>query len=140
MNNYTYKHKNVDTIDFCCIDHFIEEIVEELCDAEEEFVSTSIIANGEFTHDLIKILLSDENDFDMYIVNFDAEDYCGEYIVTITNDFKLFCEPMYRDNKYGEGYLTAESDYVYLLEDSNFKILDSITSDKIIIFGFGDED
>ena len=138
MNNYTCKHKEIDHIDYCCIYHFIEAIVAELCDTDEEYASTSIIANDEFTHDLVKVLLSDDVDFDMDVINFDSEDYCGKYIVTITNDFKLFCEPMYRDNKYGKGYLTAESEHVYVMEDVNDEVLDHINSNDIVVFGFED--
>jgi hypothetical protein len=145
MNKYSHKNKEPNVTNFCCINHFVEEIIDELFNSDEEFASTSIVANKEFSQDLIRVLLSlkDEDDdfvFDMAMVSFDSVEYDSEYIISIGTDFEVWCEPMWRENEYSTGYLNTESEHAYVLDDSNFKVLDNIDCDDITIFGFEDNE
>ena len=128
--------------DFCCIHGFIENVVDEICDhVNDDGYSIDIVANGELTEDLIRCLLSIETEddgfmFNMKAVDYDSFEYNGEYILTINNDFELWCEPAYRDNEFGEGYIYTESDDCYVYEDSNREVMDKIESGNVTIFGF----
>jgi len=146
MNNYTYKCTN-NVKDYCCIHHFICEVVDEILDSNKDYTSTTIVANGELAQNLLRILLSltvDKTDgeflFNMGMVEFNDIEYDKEYYISINSDFEVWCEPAYRKNKYGIGYVFDEADYTYIHENSNFKILDKIESDNVTIFGFEDEE
>lgn len=141
MNNYTYKCTD-NVKDYCCIYHFVEEIIGELFDTDKDFSSTTIVANGELAQDLIRLLLSttmeDDDDFvfHMGMVDFNSIEYGKEYYISMNTDFEVWCEPAWHDGI----YYTDEADYTYVYEDSDYKILDKVESDNITIFGFEDED
>ena len=146
MNNYTCKYDGVEVEDYCCIRHFLESVIEEVFDTDDEFSSTTIVANGELAQDLIRLLLTTtmENDddfvFDMGIINFNSIEYDKEYYISINTDHEILCSPAYQDDEYGTGYLTDEADFTYIYEDCDYKILDKVESDNVTIFGFEDED
>ena len=143
MNNYTYKCTD-NVKDYCCICHFVEEIIGELFDTDKDFSSTTIVANGELAQDLIRLLLSttmeDDDDFvfHMGMVDFNSIEYGKEYYISINNDYEVWCEPAYHYDK--ECYYNDETDRAYIYEDCSYKILSKIESDNITIFGFGDEE
>ena len=144
MNNYSCKYDGVEVEDYCCIRHFLEAVIEEVFDTDDEYSSTTIVAKGDLAQDLIRLLLSmqidDEDDgnflFHMCMVDFDSIEYDKEYYISINNDFEVWCEPAYHDGI----YYTDEADITYVGEDSDYKILDYVESDDITIFGFGDEE
>jgi hypothetical protein len=78
--------------------------------------------------------------FDFGMVDFNSIEYGKEYIVTVNNDLELWCEPAYRDNEYGDGYIASDSNLAYMYEDSDYEVTDKLDSDNIIIFGFNGED
>ena len=142
MYNYTCKHDDIEVKDYCCIKHFLESIIEELFDTDDEFSSTTIVASGDLAHDLIRLLLSmqidDEDDdnylFHMGMVDFDSIEYDKEYYISINNDFEVWCEPAYHDGI----YYSDEADHTYVYEDSDYKVLEKVESDDVTIFGFED--
>ena len=142
MNNYTCKYDGVEVEDYCCIKHFLESIIEEVFDTDDEFASTTIVAKGDLAEDLIRLLLSttmeDDDDFvfHMGMVDFDSVEYNQEYYISINTDHEVWCEPACHDGI----YYTDEADFTYVSEDSDYKILDYVESDDITIFGFGDEE
>ena len=146
MNNYACKYDGVEVEDYCCIRHFLDSVIEEVFDTDDEYSSTTIVAHGELAQDLIRLLLTvtmeDDDDFvfDMGIVNFNSIEYDKEYYISITTDHEIFCCSAYQDDEYGKGYLIDGADHTYIFEDCNYKILDKIESDDITIFGFEDED
>ena len=142
MNNYACKYDGVEVEDYCCIRHFLDSVIEEVFDTDDEFSSTTIVANGELAQDLIRLLLSttmedDDNFvFHMGMVDFDSIDYDKEYYISINTDHEIMCDKAYHDGT----YYIDEADFTYVYEDSDYKILDKVNSDKIIIFGFEDEE
>jgi len=140
-------NKYAEVKDFYCIHEFTEEIVTELLEHEyDDFYTTNIVANGELTKALIKLLLSIESEdvsFDIGSIDFksiESDDYNKEYLLSISNDMEIWCEPAWQDNEYRTGYLDLEAESTYIFEDSDFEVLDSITSDAVTIFGFECED
>jgi len=144
MNNYTYEHNDVKVKNYCCIKHFLESVANEIIDSGKDFTSTTIVANGELTQDLIRLLLSttmeDDDDFvfHMGMVDFNSIEYGKEYYISINNDYEVWCEPAYHYDK--ECYYNDKTDRAYIYEDCSYKILSKIESDNITIFGFGDEE
>ena len=138
MNNYTYKHNNVEVEDYCCINHFLDAVIEEVFDTDSEFASTTIVAKGDLAEDLIRLLLSttmeDDDDFvfHMGMVDFDSVEYNQEYYISINTDHEVWCEPACHDGI----YYTDEADHTYVSEDSDYKILGCVESDDVTIFGF----
>ena len=132
--------------DYCCIHGFVDTIVDKILDhVNDDSYSIDIIANGDLTEDLIRCLMAIETDddgfmFNMQDVDYNGLEYNGEYVLTINNDFELWCEPAYRDNEYGEGYIASDSNLAYVYEDSDYEVTDKLDSDNIIIFGFNGED
>ena len=139
-------NKYAEVKDFYCIHEFVEEIVNELLDNDDDFYTINVIAKGEFTKDLIKLLLSIETEdvsFDVGSIDFksiESDDYNKEYLLSISNDMELWCEPAWQHNEYRTGYLDLEAESTYILDDSNFEVLDKVESDMITIFGFEYED
>ena len=146
MNNYTCNHDDIGVEDCCCINHFLDSVIEEVFDTDSDFSSTTIVASGELAQDLIRLLLSttmeDDDDFvfHMGMVDFDSIEYDQEYYISINTDHEVWCCPSYQDDEYGKGYLIDGADHTYIFEDCNYKILDKIESDVVTIFGFEDED
>ena len=138
--------KDTEVKDFCCIHGFIDKIVDKICNhLNDDHYSIDIIANGDLAQDLIRCLMAVQTDsdgfmFDFGMVDFNSIEYGKEYIVTVNNDLELWCEPAYRDNEYGDGYIASDSNLAYMYEDSDYEVTDKLDSDNIIIFGFNGED
>lgn len=137
----------VEVIDFCCVDGFVEDVVGKIVSNLDDYYSASVISDGCVTQELIKTFLAmvveiedfGIADFDLGAIRFDPEDYGKEYVLTIANDFEIWCEPMWRDNEYGVGYIDVEDDFVYIHGDCNYKVLEHIDSEDTIIFGIDNE-
>jgi len=131
--------------DFCCIHGFTDKVLDDfLKHVNDDTYSVDIIANGYLIQDLIRLLMSVQTDnnefmFDFGMVNFDSIEYIGEYVLTINNDFELWCEPAYRDNEYGTGYIYTGSDKTYVQDEVNEDVMDKVETDNVIIFGFAGE-
>ena len=131
--------------DFCCIHGFTDNVIDDFLDhVNDDTYSVDIIANGYLIQDLIRILMSiktdnDEFMFDFGMVNFDSIEYSEEYVLTINNDFELWCEPAYCDNEYGTGYIYMDSDKTYIQDEVNEDVMDKVESDNVVIFGFTGE-
>lgn len=131
--------------DFCCIHGFTDKVLDNFLDhVNDDTYSVDIIANGYLIQDLIRILMSiktddDEFMFDFGMVDFNSIEYSGEYVLTINNDFELWCEPAYRDNEYSTGYIYMDSDKTYIQDEVNEDVMDKIDSEDVVIFGFTGE-
>lgn len=135
-----------ETKDFCCLDKFSEEVISKLVSLMDNLGSVSIVADGDVIQELVKRILSLEVEFkecgivefDLGVISFSPEEYDGynkEYILTLTSDFELWCEPMWRDNEYGTGYIDVESEAVYVYEDCDYQVLEKINSEDVVVFG-----
>ena len=130
--------------DFCCLDCFVDKLINDVLDHnDKDFYDISIVANGELTEKLFRLLAStqDENDeflFDFTWVDFSCE-YDKEYLITITNDLKLCLEQAYYKKENDEGYLYTESDKIFVYQDTDRNVLEKIDADQVTIFGFEGE-
>jgi len=137
------KTENTQIMDFCCIHELVADIVSKIENhINDDYYSIGVVANPDIAHELIKILLTkqyDDIDFTLGSINFcdiESGDYVKEYIVTVTNDLQLWCEPMWSDT-YNE-YLIVEVNDMYIYESSNYKVMKNISVNNTLIFGFLD--
>lgn len=144
MSKYDCEKRDIDTVDYCCMRHFAETVIEELFDTDED-ASTTIVVFGDMLDDLIRLMMTvqaegeDEFFFHTGMIDINNVEYDKEYYVTINTNRELWCEPAFHDNEYGTGYILTDDTHVYLYEDCNYSILDKVYSDDVIIFGFEDE-
>lgn len=136
MKNYNSK-----VVDFCCLNCFINDVIGTVFDSNEEYATVDIIAHGDLTQEIIREVLSIKIDedicpFSLGIIEFNPVNYDKEYVVSINKEMEIWCEPAWRDNEYGTGYVMMGGDEVYVHEDCNYKVWNSIDSDNIKIFGF----
>ena len=130
--------------DYCCINCFVDKLLNDVLDySDKDYYSIGIIANGELTEKLFRLLASiqDENDeflFDFTWVDFSCE-YDKEYLITITNDLKLCLEQAYYKKENDEGYLGIECDKAFIEGSVDRNVLDNLNADQVTIFGFEDD-
>lgn len=125
MDNYT------DIRDFYSLDSMVEHAVDNIRFDKSDYFTISIIANQTIAENIIRILISNYN-CKFGIFNFDNVDYGGDYIISLTKDMELYCQPDYQEN--GNRYIT-EADIIYVHEDVKADVLNGIEADEIIIFG-----
>lgn len=138
MNNY----KNPAIEDYCCLDSLCNAVLDSLLESEDRNVLVDIIANKDITQEVIRWFLAYDTDFgepfSLGMVEYNPVDYDREYVVSINSDYEVWCEPAWRDNEYGTGYITIGADVMYVYEDCSYKILDKAQCSNIKIFGFGE--
>lgn len=101
-----------------------------------DYRSVGIVAKYNEAKEIIKQLVCLGHDvYSIDIHNCDFDDYCDEYVITITDD-GIFCEKFVRDY----GYFTEESDVTYVSEEANSACLKHIDSDMVVSFQIGDDD
>lgn len=125
--------------DYCCLDCFLDSVL-RCYDKLNKHQGVSIIANSEISEILIKELLMFDEDrkFNISLIDINNEDYDLEYVITLSSNNTLWCEPAWRSNQYGTGYIGVESEYIFIHEDIPSSILKSAHSDNIIVFGIDD--
>lgn len=125
--------------DFCCMDCFLNEVLENVV-SEDDYKSVQIICNCELAEDVLKTLSNAEiNGFGLTyaMIEFNNEEYDKEYVISVTSEGELWCEPLWRStNEYHEaGYIYTEGDIVFIYKDDiNDEILDNIGAEVLVDF------
>jgi hypothetical protein len=103
--------------DYCCVPHFMEDVVNTLFNEDLEIDQVHIIADTYLTEAIFKTICQikvNDFEFDLTVVKFDAEDYdTDEYRITILNDGQVFVEPAIDKNAnyYDcDGFIFAETE------------------------------
>ena len=125
MDNYT------DIRDFYSLDSMVEHAVDNIRFDKSDCFSVDIIANETIAENIIRILILNYN-CKFGVFNFNNVDYSGDYIISLTSDMELYCQPDYQKN--GNRYNT-DADIIYVYEDVKADVLNSIEAHEIIIFG-----
>ena len=112
---YYEKSERVQHTSYCCINHFILDVLQTLLDEDMNNESVHIIADKYLVEKLIKIICQVSiNDFEFNLVRVDFnifEDSIDEYRITIFDDGDVFIEPAIDENAeyYGcDGFIFAE--------------------------------
>ena len=121
---------NIETLDFDTVDDFVDEIINNVL-GEEDYVNCTTVANYELVNSIIRKLLIVDESFNLSMIDIDNIDYDDLYYLTITSDFKIYCEPIY----YKGEQLLNESIYTYIHEDASWKVLDKLGNEFKCIFG-----
>lgn len=140
-----FKNSNeIEVKNYCNIDCLVSKTINKLLflECNDEYKCVGILTNSEMTEQLIKKYLEleieeDVNNhvcFKIGLIDFNPEDYFGEYIISLTNDLKLWVEPAIRNIKGEEKYVYSEFNVAYIYEDCNYKILNSVCAEYTEIF------
>ena len=101
-----------------------------------DYRSVGIVAKYNEAKEIIKELICLGHDIcSIDIHDYDFDDYCDEYVISITND-GIYCEKFLREY----GYFTEESDVTYISDESNSACLKHIESNMVFSFQIGDDD
>ena len=102
---------------YCCIPHFVQDVIATLFDEDLEIDQVNIIADTELTEVLFKTICQatiNDFEFELAVVDFDKyDDEVDEYCITILNDGQVFIEKAIDKNAdYYEcdGFIFAESE------------------------------
>lgn len=124
-------YKYTDNIrDFYSFEELTEHIFDNIIYDDSEYFSIDIIADEIISEILVKEFLS--TDFEIASIDFNNLDYQGDYIVSITSDMRLFCQPAF--GRSGDR-IYSEADITYIHEDVRSDVFGKIDADEIIIFG-----
>lgn len=131
--------------DFCCEDCLIDDIIQAILHLRK-FESVEIYAKANLIEELISRLHGlciDENEITFGVIDFDAceFDYAGEYVLSITDDYTLWCEPAMRLNEESGEFEPFNSEatlaYVYQ-EDCEQELINKLEECEVptLLFGF----
>ena len=127
MYNYT------DTKDYKSLDYLLIEIYDTLSKHKyDSYFQIDVIVTGKFIQNILLYFMN--YDYSIQYLKYNNFDYDKEYIFNITNENKLYLQPMWLNDDVG--YVNPESDICYMYEDINYKILDKVYCKNKIIFGF----
>jgi hypothetical protein len=111
------KSERVQHENYCCIPHFLEDVLDTLFSEDLEIDQVHIIADTYLTEAIFKIICQttiNDFEFDLTVIKFDTEDYdTDEYRITILNDGEVFVEPAIdKDAEYYDcdGFIFVESE------------------------------
>lgn len=104
----------------------VRDIIEIL---QKDGGHVSIVCRNEDAEFIIKDMM----DYDFVFLDFNSIDYKGEYLVELTSDFELYCEPCIRDD--GTIPSIECSDVVFVFEDVDPDIVERIDA-PIVIYSF----
>ena len=85
------KYENMEIKNICCEDCLFEELLEKV-EKLSEWENITLFAKSSLTEDIIRRFMSIE-EFSFGIVDFDNFDNTNEYVLSITNEKEIFCEP-----------------------------------------------
>ena len=109
------KSERVQHESYCCIPHFIEDVIETLFDEDSDNESVHIIADKYLVEELIKVICQvrvNDFEFDLAMLDFNMiDDEVDEYCITIFDDGEVFVEKAIdKDANYYEydGFIFAE--------------------------------
>lgn len=121
---YYEKSERVQHTSYCCINHFILDVLETLLDEDMNNESVHIIADKFLVEKLIKVICQaniDDFEFNLALVDFYRfDDTIDEYRITIFTDGEVYVESAINKNAnyYDcDGFIFAEcevSDDVYM--------------------------
>jgi hypothetical protein len=111
------KSERVQHENYCCIPHFLEDVIATLFSEDLEIDQVHIIADTYLTEAIFKTICQttiNDFEFDLTVIKFDTEDYdTDEYRITILNDGEVFVEPAIdKDAEYYDcdGFIFVESE------------------------------
>lgn len=120
-----YKELHIDYIN-----KLASKIIAEI---DRQNIYISVIGKFREISELIKILLNNENVYivDTEIISPEINGYDDEYILTLQDDYKLWCEPMKRKNY--DGYIGFDTEKVYVFENCNQKTVAGCKDDEVTV-------
>ena len=102
---------------YCCIPHFVQDVIATLFDEDLETDQVHIIADTELTEALFKVICQttvNDFEFDLAMIDFDKfDDEIDEYCITILDDGEVFIEKAIDKNAIyfeRDGFIFAESE------------------------------
>jgi len=136
------KYENMEIKNILDEDCLFDELLEKV-ENMEDWEHISLIAKADLVEYITKNFIS-INDFSIGYIDLRNLTENLEYILTITKNKEVFCEPA---RKYIDGDIIAvnfdfESDTIYIYqEDVKQDIIDSLLNDncEVTLFGFGEE-
>lgn len=126
--------KNMEKKQYENIMEFCEDLVDTYECLDDDNMGVSVVAEYDKAKEIISYLCA----YDIKSIDISSPDwneYYDEYLITLLDD-EVYCEKCKRDN----GYFHIESEYTYLFDDCNSKILNYIHSDKVYEVSIFDED
>lgn len=131
--------------DFCCEECLSDDIAQTVYNLRK-YETVEVYAKAELIEKLISNLhgsFIDDNEITLGMVDFDGKgnDYVGEYCLSLTDDYTLWCEPACRLNEETGEYELFNSDatlaYVYQ-EDCHQDLIDMLEKNEVptLLFGF----
>ena len=131
-------------IEFNCYDDLVGTMQTLIaCSSEDEYKVISVIAHYDVIKKLLEelILYGEEIGGIIELANSEYTNYNKEYLLYLTEDGitveKLWCD---EDGQKEPHYFSSCGDVVFLHEDCNSKIVDTIESSVILEFGFDEDD
>lgn len=135
-----YIKDTIQKTEFSCIDELVQDMVEVILNAEDEYTAVTLVANTDITIEVFKKLSAIEvNGFktNYGIVGLNTEEYDDLYYLSLGKDGKIWVEPAWHDdNKWHKaGYLLTEGELLYIPNcDVNSEIIETISNNNILIF------
>ena len=90
------KSERVQHESYCCIPHFIEDVIETLFDEDSDNESVHIVADKYLVEELIKVICQvrvNDFEFDLAMLDFNMiDDEVDEYCITIFDDGEVFVD------------------------------------------------
>ena len=109
------KSERVQHESYCCISHFIQDVIDTLLNEDSDNESVHIIADKYLVEELIKVICQvrvNDFEFDLAMLDFNTiDDEIDEYCITIFDDGEVFVEKAIdKDANYYEydGFIFAE--------------------------------
>jgi len=125
-------------LEFCVYENFAAHIIDSLFGLDDEYSDISIIAKYNEAKSIVKELIAFA-DFSIESIELEKAEYNNyfdEYIVSLTKDGGLWCEPFKRDT----GYLFNESVIAYVMDNCSSKVLQTCDCKTIYEVSVGEED
>ena len=125
-----------------CPETLVENIVEDYYaykyENEEDFFGVSIVGHYEIIIELLNELIG-RTEFRLYNIEIDLPEINGyedEYIISIDSTGNIWCQTA----KYGDNYIYAEDDIVYVHNDVNSKFVIKNKGTNMVAFTYDADD
>lgn len=118
------------------VDKFLEEY--EKRESEDDFYGVSIVAHYKPMIDILNYLV-DTTCFELYDIELENPEschYCDEYILTVDENGKFWCQKA----KYDAKYIRLEKDVTFVHSDVNSKFIIKNKDEYMIEFDFEEDD
>ena len=118
------------------IENLADSIVNDVVNSDENIYTVSAIGYFDELSELIKHLLryEDVNVHDISIMSPEVGAYGHEYILSLMDDYTLWCEPLYR--KGNQEHIAFGADKVYIFDNCNVSLVSDCEADSVNIVKF----